>query len=37
MKCLPPRDRRGDLGKAHQLYCEQLPKLLYELNEELAA
>ncbi len=29
--------RRGGLGKAHQLFGEQLPKLLDELNEVLAA
>lgn len=28
---------RGGLGKAHQLFGEQLPKLLDELNEVLAA
>ena len=27
----------GGLGKAHQLFGEQLPKLLDELNEALAA
>jgi type I restriction enzyme R subunit len=27
----------GGLGKAHQLFGEQLPKLLDELNEVLAA
>jgi len=27
----------GSLGKAHQLFGEQLPKLLDELNEVLAA
>ncbi len=27
----------GGLGKAHQLFGEQLPKLLNELNEVLAA
>ena len=27
----------GGLGKAHQLFGEQLPKLLEELNEVLAA
>lgn len=37
MKCLPPRDLRGGLGKAHQLFGEQLPRLLDELNEVLAA
>ena len=29
--------QRGGLGKAHQLFGEQLPKLLHELNEVLAA
>ena len=29
--------QRGGLGKAHQLFGEQLPKLLDELNEVLAA
>jgi hypothetical protein len=29
--------QRGRLGKAHQLVGEQLPKLLDELNEVLAA
>ena len=29
--------QRGGLGKAHQLFGEQLPKLLNELNEVLAA
>jgi hypothetical protein len=27
----------GGLGKAHQLFGDQLPKLLEELNEALAA
>ena len=30
-------NQRGGLGKAHQLFGEQLPKLLDELNEVLAA
>jgi type I restriction enzyme R subunit len=30
-------NQRGGLGKAHQLFGEQLPKLLDELNEALAA
>jgi hypothetical protein len=29
--------QRGGLGKAHQLFGEQLPMLLDELNEVLAA
>ena len=33
----PNRQKRGGLGKAHQLFGEQLPKLLDELNEALAA
>ena len=32
-----PFTQRGGLGKAHQLFGEQLPKLLNELNEALAA
>jgi type I restriction enzyme R subunit len=34
---LAPFSQRGGLGKAHQLFGEQLPKLLDELNEVLAA
>jgi type I restriction enzyme R subunit len=34
---LAPFNQRGGLGKAHQLFGEQLPKLLDELNEVLAA
>ena len=34
---LTPFNQRGGLGKAHQLFGEQLPKLLGELNEVLAA
>jgi type I restriction enzyme R subunit len=34
---LSPFNQRGGLGKAHQLFGEQLPKLLEELNEVLAA
>ncbi|MBI2927889.1 MAG: hypothetical protein HYY24_19540 [Verrucomicrobia bacterium] len=30
-------NQRGGLGKAHQLFGDQLPKLLDELNEVLAA
>jgi type I restriction enzyme R subunit len=30
-------NQHGGLGKAHQLFGEQLPKLLDELNEVLAA
>ena len=33
----PAANQRGGLGKAHQLFGEQLPKLLDELNEVLAA
>lgn len=32
-----PFSQRGGLGKAHQLFGEQLPKLLDELNEVLTA
>ena len=32
-----PFAQRGGLGKAHQLFGENLPKLLDELNEVLAA
>ena len=32
-----PFSQRGGLGKAHQIFGEQLPKLLTELNEVLAA
>jgi type I restriction enzyme R subunit len=32
-----PFSQQGGLGKAHQLFGEQLPKLLDELNEALAA
>jgi len=32
-----PFSQRGGLGKAHQLFGEELPKLLDELNEALAA
>jgi type I restriction enzyme R subunit len=34
---LTPFNQRGGLGKAHQLFGEQLPELLDELNEVLAA
>ena len=34
---LSPFNQRGGLGKAHQLFGEQLPKILDELNEVLAA
>ena len=34
---LSPFNQRGGLGKAHQLFGDQLPKLLDELNEVLAA
>lgn len=34
---LSPFNQRGGLGKAHQLFGEQLPRLLDELNETLAA
>ncbi|MGH8165481.1 MAG: type I restriction-modification enzyme R subunit C-terminal domain-containing protein, partial [Rhodanobacteraceae bacterium] len=34
---LSPFTQRGGLGKAHQLFGEQLPKLLEELNARLAA
>ncbi len=32
-----PFSQQGGLGKAHQLFGEQLPKLLEELNITLAA
>jgi type I restriction enzyme R subunit len=32
-----PFNQEGGLGKAHQLFGDQLPKLLEELNEALAA
>ncbi len=32
-----PFSQRGGLGKAHQLFGEQLPNLLEELNATLAA
>jgi len=32
----PAANQRGGLVKAHQLFGEQLPKLLNELNEVLA-
>ena len=32
-----PFNQRGGLGKAHQVFGDQLPKLLDELNEVLAA
>jgi len=34
---LSPFSQRGGFGKAHQLFGEQLPKLLDELNQVLAA
>lgn len=34
---LSPFNQRGGLGKAHPFFGEQLPKLLDELNEALAA
>jgi type I restriction enzyme R subunit len=34
---LSPFNQRGGLGKAHQLFGAELPKLLEELNEVLAA
>jgi type I restriction enzyme R subunit len=34
---LSPFSQRGGLGKAHQLFGDQLPKLLDELNEVLTA
>ena len=34
---LSPFNQRGGLGKAHQLFGEQLPELLEELNTALAA
>ena len=32
-----PFNQEGGLGKAHQLFGDQLPKLLEELNEAVAA
>ena len=32
-----PFHQEGGLGKAHQLFGDQLPKLLEELNQALAA
>ena len=32
-----PFNQEGGLGKAHQLFGDQLPKLLEELNGALAA
>lgn len=34
---LSPFSQRGGLGKAYELFGEQLPTLLDELNEVLAA
>ena len=34
---LSPFNQHGGLGRAHQLFGDQLPKLLDELNEVLAA
>ncbi len=34
---LSPFSQRGGLGKAHELFGEQLPNLLEELNATLAA
>jgi type I restriction enzyme R subunit len=34
---LSPFNQRGGLGKAHQLFGDQLSTLLEELNEVLAA
>ena len=34
---LSPFAQRGGLGRAHQLFGEQLPKLFEELDETLAA
>ena len=34
---LSPFNHRGGQGKAHQVFGDQLPKLLDELNEVLAA
>jgi type I restriction enzyme R subunit len=34
---LSPFNQQGGLGKAHQLFGEQLPGLLDELNAVLAA
>jgi len=36
-KSFEGRNQRGGLGKAHQLFGEQLPALLDEFNEMLAA
>ena len=32
-----PFNQRGGLGKAHQLFGDELPALLDELNEQLVA
>lgn len=34
---LSPFAQRGGLGRAHQLFGDQLPRLLEELNTTLAA
>jgi type I restriction enzyme R subunit len=34
---LSPFNQRGGLGKAYQLFGEELPELLEELNTKLAA
>ena len=37
MNSQPATNQRGGLGKAHQLFGEQLPELFDDLNEVLAA
>jgi type I restriction enzyme R subunit len=34
---LPPFNQRGGLGKVHQLFGTELPKVIASLNRELAA
>ena len=34
---LPPFSQQGGLGRVHQLFGEELPKVIEELNRELVA
>jgi type I restriction enzyme R subunit len=34
---LPPFNQRGGLGRLHQLFGAELPKVIDEMNKELAA
>ncbi len=34
---LPPLSQQGGLGRVHQLFGAELPKLIEELNRELVA